>query len=228
MRRLSLPWASYLQEFRANKRLQYGCAAILLIAVVNGGLNWSDRLTSQSRELSQVRGEIATLKQQSLDEASLRQTILELDQLDEEVNRRLWTIPSEAVGQARLKDWLSETLTRVGATNPTLKLANPRPPGREADSSNQAAPNATLRSDAKKRPGQTASDLGLREFRATIGFVFTPESLERLLAELEGGEPLAAIDSLTVSKRDRRAELGIRLLMRVAQNTPSSATGGTK
>lgn len=220
MRRLQKTLASYFQEFRANKRLQYGCAAIVLIALVQGGLNWSDRLTNQNRVLNQVRGEIATLKQQSLDEAALRQTLLELEQLDEEVNGRLWTIASEAVGQARLKDWLNETLARVGATNPTLNLANPRPPGKDKETSRQDESSATRRGETGNKPGTSPSDLGLREFRATIGFIFTPDSLERLLAALEGGEPLVAVDSLTVNKRDRRAEIGIRVLMRVVQNPP--------
>ena len=226
MRRLRMPWAGLVQEFRANKRLQYGCVAILAIALVESGLNWSDRLTNQSHTLNQVRGKIATLKQQSHDEAALRQALLELDQLDEKVNERLWTISSEAVGQARLKDWLTEILKRAGAINPTLNLANPRPLGKEAATSTPAMPNALPRTETEKKSGQLSSDTGLREFRATISFVFTPESLERLLAELEGGEPLLAVDSLTINKRDRRAELGIHLLMRVAQNTSRATTEG--
>lgn len=195
----------HLQELKTNRRLQFGTLAIVLMLVVEIGMNWSDRLTRQTKELNQLRAQIASLRQQSHNEAYLTETLASLEQLQREVDERLWLVSSEAVGQAKVKDWINETLGRIGISNSTINIATPRPAQNKNDGPAFANP----------------TDKSLLEFRATISFGFSPETLENLLAELEGGEPFVAIDALTVNRQTRRVELGIRLLMRLdATGTP--------
>lgn len=203
MAKLNNLWTSYLQEFKSNKRLQYGSMVILLITLVNGSLHWSDRITTQTQELKALTGEIVTLKQQAMDETLFQEALTKATQAHQIVEARLWTVPTDAIGQARLKDWLLDTMARAGITNPNLNLANPKPIEEAPPPLPQSASSTVNRG-------------GLKRFGATISFRFTPETLERCLGELEGGDPFIAVDTLVINKREARVEIGLGVLISVA------------
>lgn len=200
----------HLQELKTNKRLQLGGLGIFLMLCVEIGMSWSDRLARQTAELNQLRTEIISLRQQSQNEAYLRETLTSLQALQREVGERLWQVSSEAVGQAKVKDWINETLVRVGINNATISIATPRRAVSEKSAASTTHP----------------SENRLLEFRATIGLGFSPESLENLLAELEAGEPFIGVNSLTVNKQTRRVEIGIHLLMQLPKAEANSKPEG--
>lgn len=184
------------RELRGSRRLQLALLAFIAIAATEGGLRWSDRLTARERQLQELRGELRDLRAQSRDEAELRQALAKLAEARRELDARLWRVPSEAIGQARLKDWLGDLAKRAGVTNPTLTLSAAKP----LSSADKAA-SAELRA--------------VQELRAVVGYGFTPEALERTLAAIEGGEALAAVEALNASRRDRRVEMTVRVLAHV-------------
>jgi hypothetical protein len=188
---LPLSLGKLVREFQQSRRLQLGLAAVLLLVGVEGCLRWIDHLAARERQLQEVRSELGTLRTQSGDESALRQSLADLVRAREAVDARLWAVSSEAVGQARLKDWVSGIINRVRAQNYTLAVSTARPVGGNAE----------------------AGDL--REIRATTSMTFTPAVLEMVLGEIEGGEAFANVEALNVDQRQRRVELTLRVLMRI-------------
>lgn len=199
---LSARFRALADEVRANRKLQYGLLAIAAIIVVELGLSWSDSLSARERRLRELRTELRQLRGQSRDEAALRSVLARLEDEQAEIEKRLWLVSSEPVGQAKLKDWLTKLAKDAGAKNFKLVLAAPK----------------TVTERAGRRDGAAkANAFGLREFRADISFAFTPDTLERVLYVIESGETLASVESLSVVLRTRRAELGVRVLMRLGR-----------
>lgn len=189
-------------EVRSNRKLQYGLLVIVAILVVEFGLSWSDSLSTRERRLQELRTELRQLRGQSRDEVALKAALAKLEDERAKVEKRLWVVSSDPVGQARLKDWLTTLAKEAGAKNFKLVLAAPKA---VAERSVAGASGAARVKNA----------FGLREFRADIGFAFTPEALERVLYAIESGETLASVESLSVALRSRKAELGVRVVMRL-------------
>lgn len=197
MKRSGSIWIPLVQEFRANPRLRYLAALVLLVLLVEGGLRWADSLTQQQAALTQLQSDLAKLRSHSRDEKSLRASLATVAGQSQAIEQRIWSVPSEAVGQARLKDWLVGVAQRSVADQYNITL------GGGGD---------TARPAATAKPANAA----LRELRATMSFRFTPSALEAVLAEIEGGQPFAAIDTLSVKRQERKVELTVRVLVRVA------------
>ena len=202
-----------LGSMRQNRRLQAGLALIALLACIEGGLRWNDHLTGKLEHLQQMRSELRNLRIQSRDEAAMRKSLDDLRLARQAVDSRLWIVPSDAVGQARLKDWLNAILKRTGIAGQSLKISAVQPVN-ERDSSGMNPVDALSPQNAPPDAGSSGLP-GLRQIHATLSVIFTPASLEQLLGEIEGGEAYANVEALTISQRDRRAELSVRILMRV-------------
>lgn len=193
-------WANHLKEFRSNKRLRYASFIVLFIILTDVSLRWTDRIDAKHKEFTILTAEITALKQQSQDEVQLKEVLAKATEAQDQAKARLWIAPSDAIGQARLKDWLLDLIARIGATNTGLNIANPRPLGENEDKplTNIAGVN---------------NSVGLKRFRATLTLRFAPETLEHLLAELEGAEPFVTIDTLVVNRREMRVEIGLGVLI---------------
>ena len=212
----------FLGEIRSNRKLQYGLLAILLLACGEWGLGWSDTLSAREKQLQQLRGELHALRNQSRDEHALRRQLRDLELAQKSVDERLWRVSSDAVGQARLKDWLTELLKKAGAKNPNLVLSSPRALGGrdgsgQLESQVAAATNLDGMTPASAATAEKERAQSLREVRANVTLVFTPATLEQILLDIEGGEPMATVESLNVSKRDRKIDMTVRVLMRIVQ-----------
>ena len=196
MSRLSTHLAPLLQDFRANKRLRYGVFLIAMILVGELTLRWQESLGNQAQQIRNLDAELASLKQQSQDETQLRKVLEETTTLREETESRLWVVQSEAIGQARLKDWILDAATRanVPLTNITMGNASPIDP---------------------EHPTQD----GYRLLSATLSFRFSPEALEKFLKEIEAGEALLNVEALTVNKREARVEINLRALISIQSPT---------
>ena len=183
-------------ELLVNKRLFYGMVLIALVVSTEAGLRWSDWLGQQQTTLTQLQTELTTLKSRARDEATMRFALAQAQQMAQSMDARLWTVSSEAVGQARLKDWLTDIVKRSIANQYVVTLGASRELGKPSQDPTDATP-------------------AIREFRATVSFQLTPQALEGVLLDIEGGEPFAAIETLVVKKLERRVELTVRVLMRV-------------
>ena len=116
---------SALSEIRSKRSLQYGLLAMALLFCSELLLQWSDWQDAQEKQWQQLRSELRTLRHQSRDEATLRNQLSELEAQQRIVGERLWRVSSEAVGQARLKDWLGEQLKKAGINKFKLTLSTP-------------------------------------------------------------------------------------------------------
>lgn len=197
-----------LDEFRGNRKLQYGLLAIVLILCVDGGLRWMENLAAQEKHLQELRSELAHLRSQSRDEEDLKRQLADLKSAQQVIDDRLWVVSSEAVGQAQLADWLSGVLKKAEAKNFKLVLSSPRPVSKAVARGGQVG-------GTKEPSVQEAGDL--REFRANVTMQFSPVSLERVLRDIEGGQPLAMVESLMVKRQDRKVDLSVRVLMRIGE-----------
>lgn len=219
-----------LASLRQSRRLQVGMVLIALLVAGEGVLRWNDHLTDKLEQLQKMRSELRNLRNQTRDEAALHKTLADLRQARETVDSRLWVVSSEAVGQARLKDWLKATLKRAGIVSQSLKISAAQPVNERGrgeryspstNSSNIApAQNTMPDTDAASQPG-------LRQINATLNIPFTPATLEQLLGDIEGGDAYAGVEALTIMQRERRAELTIRILLRVDRNATSNSNSNS-
>lgn len=196
-------WNKLVSELRGNPRLRYGLFAIMLMVLIEAGLRWSESITAQQTAATRLQTELTTLRSHARDEAALRAALEQARAMGEAMDERLWTVSSEAVGQARLKDWLTELVKSSIADQYTITLA----PSREVGKTGPEVGSTT--------PAAAAAASSAREFRANVSFRFTPRALEGMLIEIEGGEPFAAVETLLVKKPERRVELTVRVLMRI-------------
>lgn len=191
-------------ELRGNPRLRYGLALIALVLLVELGLRWSDSIAQQQQTLAKLQSDLSSLKSGMRNETALTQSLAEVKKIGKALDTRLWTVSSEAVGQARLKDWLTEVVKRAIADQYAITLGASQEIGKAAELSGSDSVSS-----------MTASNSALREFRATVSFRLTPRALEGVLLEVEGGEPFAAVETLTVKGQERRVEMTLRVLMRI-------------
>ena len=203
-----------LAEIRGKRSLQYG---LLLMALLFGGellLQWSDWQEAQEKSWQQLRGELRSLRNQSRDEAALRARLDELEAQQTVIDQRLWRVDSEAIGQAKLKDWLNGLLKKAGIGKFKLTLANPAP----LEISRPSAARGLSGAAERALPAE------LCELRASLNFAFTPAALDEVLLAIEGGQVFAAVESLKVDRRDRSVNLELRVITRIQ---PAQPPGGS-
>ena len=209
-------FAEQWQAFRANRRLQLGALVILAILAAEGSLRWLEHMEAQETRLSELRDQKHRLQGQSRDKVALEAELDEIGQVAATAKARLWVVPSEAVGQARQKDWLQSMFQQIEVVPRSIVLATPRAYDEKTPSGASASPAFV----AAAAPQSAQKPTGIREFRATLVFPFTPNGLEKTLAALEGGEPFVKIESLFASRRERRVELNLAMLMEINPDAP--------
>ena len=208
---------SALSEIRSKRSLQYGLLAMALLFCSELLLQWTDWQDAQEKQWQQLRSELRTLRHQSRDEATLRNQLSELEAQQRIVGERLWRVSSEAVGQARLKDWLGEQLKKAGINKFKLTLSTPT----VLDA--RRAEELAKREIRLSPPPAGEKTLDLYELRANLNFSFTPATLEAFLLAIEGSEAFTSVESLKVTRRDRSADLGMRILVRIQPDPPPAA-----
>jgi hypothetical protein len=192
-------------DVQANPRLRWGLVLIATVVLVEGGLRWSDAIAQQQQALGRLQADVIALRAGMKNDASLNDALETSRATATLMDARLWTVSSEAVGQAKMKDWLTELVKRNIADQYAINLSVSRELGRR-DVANAAVASPT--------PAE-AQVSGVREFRANVSFKLTPRALEGVLLEIEGGEPYGAVESLLVKGQERRVEMTVRVLMRV-------------
>jgi hypothetical protein len=196
-----LGWA---REIRGNRRLQLGLAAIFFMLVIEGGMRWTEYLAQQEKTLAALRDEKQRLQAQAQDKAVLGEILQTLDDLQEKARKRIWRVHSEAVGQARQKDWLLAFCQDNNIHLHNLTLATPRAYDSKLDARQPDAPGIPARKKAD-----------LREFRATLSFSFSPKALEHMLAAIEGSDFFARVEGLSANRQQRRVEVEFVMLMEI-------------
>lgn len=214
MIKLSPRLVTQWHDFRRNRRLQIGILAILAIMMAEGSLRWLDHLAHQEVLLDELRNKKLTLQGQSRDEPGLTRLLQEYKAARQTAEARMWVVPSEAVGQALQKDWLQAAFKECAVIPQSITLASPKS---FAKPDTTGAPKPTRAQQEMKE----TEIRGIREFRATVLFPFTPVGLEKVLAALEGGEPFVQIETLNANRRERRIEITLRMLMEVDKERSS-------
>lgn len=192
-----------LAPFRQNRRLLWGVLVIALIVASEGWLRWRDTVDARAQRLLNVRKETSQLKSRTYNEKSLQQSLDALSAQQKALSDRLWVVSSEAAAQARMKDWLNQILATHKLISLDIKVSASRP-----------------------LPLKTPDQWPIHAMSATLSVPFTPVSGESLLASIEGGAELADIESLQINMRDRRLQVGVRVLLVMQQ--PGSDSGGDR
>lgn len=203
MNALQAALTKVVADIRANSRLRWGIVLIVLVVLVDSGLRWSDAVAKQQQVLAKMQADVAALKSGLRNESALQESAASSRQLAALIDKRLWTVSSEAVGQARMKDWLTDMAKRNIADQYIVTLGASRELGKQ-DGENTTNSGATNKADST-----------IREFRANFSFKLTPRALEGVLLDIEGGEPFGAVESLLVKGQERRVEMTVRVLMRI-------------
>lgn len=195
-----------------NKKVLILIGLSLLAVAGELGLRAWEAQQKLEGELKSLRSRIHVLQAsaEQMDWAALSQ---DLDRMQQDLQAQLWQAPSEAQAQAMLRDWLSSTLKTAGIQRPTLRLQPPQ----SAASPAAAAPGSARPDDAQ--PPAAASTTGVAErlvqqairVRAQISFELAPGMLEAVLQQVERSGQLASVDSLSVSKRNRRIEMTVSM-----------------
>lgn len=191
-------------EVKANSRLRWGLVIVGLIVLADGGLRWRDAVTQQQQVLAKLNADVAALRSGFKNESVLQRAVESSRLLAAIIEKRLWTVSSEAVGQAKMKDWLTEVVKRNIADQYVITLGVSRELGKQ-----DSADASSLSTSSEGQAGT------IREFRANLSFRLTPRALEGVLLEVEGGEPFGAVESLLVKGQERRVEMTVRVLMRI-------------
>lgn len=199
---LSAASPAWRAELAANRRLQFGLALVVLIVLAYGFVYWGEAIARDSKRLGILQTEAVALKSQDSNPARLQERLAKVQALQTVVTERLWINTSEAAAQARLRDWLTEIARSAVASRYLVTL------GSVATVSASSSANA-----ANAQEATPAS--ALRQFKASLSFDFQPQSVESALSAIEGGNQFAFVDSLSINKRARRAEINITVYARI-------------
>jgi Type II secretion system (T2SS), protein M subtype b len=203
---LSAASPAWRAELAANRRLQVGLALVVLIVLAYGFVYWGEAIARDSKRLAALQAEAVALKSQDSNPARWQERLAKVQALQSAVTERLWVNTSEAAAQARLRDWLTEIARSAVASRYLVTLGSVATVSGATSAANLA--NAASAADA---PPATA----LRQFKASLSFDFQPQSVESALAAIEGGNQFAFVDSLSINKRARRAEINITVFARI-------------
>ncbi|WP_269631615.1 hypothetical protein [Pelomonas sp. BJYL3] len=216
MTALSRAWQQLRQQ-KLDKRVLWLLAAGALTVAGELSLRAWDAHQKLAAELKTVRGRVQLL-QSSADKIDWAQRTQALGAAHEALQGQLWHAPSEAQGQAMLRDWLSSVLKDESLKRVSIALQPP-----------VAAAASALNPDKDKDASPAQAGKGLRlamqaiRVRATVTFELAPGAMETALQRIERGGQLASVDTLTASRRSRRVELTVSLPV-IVDAAPSGAS----
>lgn len=199
---LKLRWPQWRPP-RLEKRLLWLVGLAALLGVAQLALMAWDAHERLDTELHAMDGRIRLLSS-TADQVNWDQRATELGRQRDQLLARLWSVPTEAQAQARLRDWLTSALRTAKAGHPTVSLL----PVQNAAAVPASAPVATAAAGPAASAPSEESSRTLR-VRATVSFDLAPRALEDALQQIERGGQLARIDSLTVSRSSRRVEMAV-------------------
>ncbi|KAF0811430.1 hypothetical protein IGB42_04129 [Andreprevotia sp. IGB-42] len=211
-------WQALAQQSRqlgasiaANPRLQWGLAGIALIAITSGLLTLDDQRTVSLRKIEAMRDTNASLRKQLGNSA--QQVLLQarLDGTRAQIESSLWQFATPVVAQAEFSDWLNTTLKDSGArelkvTQPTFRYLNAGAP-------------ADTTADSTGNECTDGAQCELIELRAQLRFSFDPAGFAKTLATIENGDRAMRIEQMTLNTAERRVELTVQTLARLAEPT---------
>lgn len=179
------------EQLASNLRLRLGIAAIFVIAVFYGLLEWRDHLAAATADYRAVVNQVARLNQPQ-DPGLWRRRAAEADQALREARQGLWRNASPGLAQAQVQDWLGRLLRQTDAKGVNLRVAEPDTTAANAASADRAA-------DA--RPSQAGLPPELRKLqpvRARIELNTDPAVVLALLAALNEAEHRVSVDTLNI------------------------------
>lgn len=197
-------------QFRDNRRLRLGVAAVAWILVVNALIDWNDQLAARYADYRGSLGQLARLTPGQPLEVWLRRADRGAQALDE-AQRLLWRNASAGLAQAQVQDWLSDVLRRVAAQGVAVRVAEPDAGAAGAASTAGPAAAASVPAAGDALPS-------LRALRARIEFNTDPAVMLALLAALNDAEHRIGVDALSV--RPGKTEMSLTFWFELATAAP--------
>lgn len=180
----------FIQELRGNLRLRLGFALIVAIIWLYAILTLQEALQTKSQAFRASSHQLARL-QAVMNEGDWTARLAEAQALQADMESKLWRGDTLGLARATLQDWLNQKLQQLAATHVTVTMLAPN----EVRNEEQAA-------DAS---------LELWKVGAKLVFDFNPDTLNKLLAELEQGPHILVVESLHITKEPiPRVELTVQ------------------
>lgn len=214
--RLALEIAKLGAELHANRRVQIG---LLLIATIFAGYQLaklSDHVDAQRDQLVAARSELGKARLRSRNVDGKKQLEAKRGQLQRALDSSLWRVPSPAVAQAQMNEWLVSGLSRLSLDRLSVSQTT-LVPKKNASVSLDALSGNFSDSAPDAQQGE------LVEVKASVSFAYDSVLLIDALAFLESGQRHAVVDSLTVSPRERKIDMSVRATAMIDKAAPLQA-----
>lgn len=197
-----------LEQLANNLRLRLGIAAIVVIALAYGLLEWRDHLATATADYRSVLNQVARLSQPQ-NPALWRQRAGEATEALRDARQGLWRNTSPGLAQAQVQDWLGRLLRQTDAKGVTLRVAEPdttAAPSLSATPTNAASPDrmAGLPPELRK----------LQPVRARVELNSDPAVMLALLAALNDAEHRVGVDTLNI--KPGKSELSLTFWFEIA------------
>jgi len=181
------------EQLASNLRLRLGIAAIFVIAVFYGLLEWRDQLASSTTDYRGVVNQVARLSQPQ-DPALWRQRAAEATEVLRDARQGLWRNASPGLAQAQVQDWLGQLLRQIDAKGVNLRVAEPDTTTNATNAANAAIPSRAADPGAVLPPDLRR----LQPVRARIELNSDPAVVLALLAALNDAEHRVGVDTLNI------------------------------
>ena len=188
-----MPLMDVFEQLASNLRLRLGIAAIFVIAVFYGLLDWRDQLATATTDYRGVVNQVARLSQPH-DPALWRQRAAEATEVLRDARQGLWRNASPGLAQAQVQDWLGQLLRQIDAKGVNLRVAEPDTTTNATNSTNAAIPSRAADPGAVLPPDLRR----LQPVRARIELNSDPAVVLALLAALNDAEHRVGVDTLNI------------------------------
>jgi len=201
------------EQLASSLRLRLGIAAIFIIAVFYGLLEWRDHLATTTADYRGVVNQLARLSQPQ-DPALWRRRADEAAEVLRDARQGLWRNASPGLAQAQVQDWLGQLLRQTDAKGVNLRVAEPDTANIAATPSRAADPGAVLPPDLRK----------LQPVRARIELNSDPAVMLALLAAFNDAEHRVSVDTLNI--KPGKSELALTFWFEI--DPQATATPGVR
>ena len=201
------------EQLASSLRLRLGIAAIFIIAVFYGLLEWRDHLATTTADYRGVVNQLARLSQPQ-DPALWRRRADEAAEVLRDARQGLWRNASPGLAQAQVQDWLGQLLRQTDAKGVNLRVAEPDTANTAATPSRAADPGAVLPPDLRK----------LQPVRARIELNSDPAVMLALLAAFNDAEHRVSVDTLNI--KPGKSELALTFWFEI--DPQATATPGVR
>jgi uncharacterized membrane-anchored protein YhcB (DUF1043 family) len=224
---------SWRQSLAANTRLRWMLALIGLVIVVELGLRWFDDVQVQLNQRAELMATLSQIKTQVKDPKKLEDTLASAELAKSLADERVLQVGFEALAQAQLHDWITKITKEANVQVLRLTVGSARAVAARPSGNALGAVGANAPRDAAHLPAGLGATLGaggpasmqaasasmtaapMVEVPVTLVIRFSPQTLGSVLEQIESGDWLVRVETLSVRRNERRVDIGMVVPVRL-------------